>query len=1215
MHITLKENETMQDLVDRLMESSSLVYDIAPVAYWYEDLYENGRLKGIRFSDHLRGKLGYKSVEDFPDDLNAFVTFLHPDDVQPMLDNAIAAGTGKTDKYDLQYRIRRADGEYMWAHATGELVKDHQGKTVGMYGAFIDVTEEVKLRDRQENERRTKELIRGFSEEYDAAFFGNIRDNTYRILANVDAVAEKTDDILPLDEAMKSYVSYFVHPDDAYLFEGEFYDLSLAEKNIPVGESKSFEYRSKSGGEYAWYKALMRRIADDEVLIGFKNNDSEIVDNIIARQLIKDYDALYLVDISNNKIRPARPSRVSTVGDFGEVSDYSKKVRRFADTVAPQYKKDWVNFSKPAYLRKYMAEEDHREYIYELPEAQKKVRRMQIDVLERNREGEAVIVLLSFAGIDEKRAAELTLEKSSRLISNLSEDYLSLFNMNYETDEYIVVSMKNSTSEAKNHLSTAEAAADMARYIENYVHPDDREMLTEAIAYDTVREKLAHSNRYRITFRTNAGSDRYKYVDFVAGKDGDPDSPVVSVTLGFQDVDEQIRKEIASKQELNDQLAIIMQLSDNFQAIYDIDYETGAYDIYSYDNAYEDSVLKDNENGNNFYAETLKDVRRVVYPDDQELIINTFSNKEYIGKTLAEKGSFTIDYRLLVDEKPVWYRVRVAKKPGQEDRFLVGIFNVDARIRKEADYKKKLERALAVSDYFISSFVSAYYVNLTTAHCTVLRRSDELELEYPIVNDFISSIDEYIARDVHPDDRRMLSHMSRPEYIKNRLEIEPEFSTVVRDMMGGEEKFYRYQVIRGADENHAAFGFMDISKDIQKEKSAQEVLEKALDMAQSANQAKTSFLNSMSHDIRTPMNAIRGYTAMAKKHMDKTEAAYDYLNKIDISGQQLLELINQVLEMSRIESGKVKLDEVPVDLAEKSQSLDIVTAVNTEAKGISFTVQSNGLVHRNVLIDVSRVDQVITNIVGNAVKYTPEGGRIDCLFEELPCEREGYGLYRFTVADTGIGMSEEYLEHIFDEFSREKSSTVSQIQGTGLGMSIVKKLVDLLDGEIDIQSKPGEGTTVSVTLPMKWDTNPAQHEAELPDYRNISFAGKRLLLVEDNEMNREIALDILDEAGFVVDTAEDGDIAVEMVRRAANRRDSFFYDAILMDIQMPTMNGYEATKAIRELPPLDHHTPIIAVSANAFEEDRQKSLAAGMDDHIAKPIDVKQLKETLAKYL
>ena len=395
----------------------------------------------------------------------------------------------------------------------------------------------------------------------------------------------------------------------------------------------------------------------------------------------------------------------------------------------------------------------------------------------------------------------------------------------------------------------------------------------------------------------------------------------------------------------------------------------------------------------------------------------------------------------------------------------------------------------------------------------------------------------------------------------------------------------------------------------------QKELEEALAMAEYANKSKSAFLFSMSHDIRTPLNAIKGYTAMAKKRMDKTDEAYEYLNKIDISGQQLLELINQVLEMSRIESGKIVLEEVPTDIADKSETLGIVTAASADAKGINLRVHSDEITHNKVLIDVSRADQIVTNIVGNAIKYTPEGGSVDCCFEELPCEKQGYGLYRVTVKDTGIGMSEEFQEHIFEEFARENTSTVSHIQGTGLGMPIVKKLVDLMDGTIEIQSKLGQGTTVVVTLPMKWDTDPEKHETKEPVNQNTSFEGKRLLLVEDNEMNREIAKDILEEAGFVVETAEDGDIAVEMLEKVIDSGDYEYYAAVLMDIQMPRMDGYEATRIIRMSNPVEHHIPIIALSANAFEEDRQKSLEAGMDEHIPKPINVQMLKETLARFI
>ena len=385
--------------------------------------------------------------------------------------------------------------------------------------------------------------------------------------------------------------------------------------------------------------------------------------------------------------------------------------------------------------------------------------------------------------------------------------------------------------------------------------------------------------------------------------------------------------------------------------------------------------------------------------------------------------------------------------------------------------------------------------------------------------------------------------------------------------------------------------------------------------AKNANHAKSRFLFNMSHDIRTPMNAIIGYTAMAKKSCDNPQVD-DYLDKIDISGKQLLMLVNKVLEMSRIESGTVELDEEPADVIERTQGMQTVVAADCNNKDISFTLHIGEIHHKNVLTDVSRVNQIITNILGNAVKYTPEGGSIEYCVEEKPCDREGYGLYEFTVKDNGIGMSEDFLEHIFDEFSRENTSTVSQIQGTGLGMSIVKKLIDLMGGTIDIQSKPGEGTTMKVSIPMKWNANVTESEEETADYTNISFEGKRLLLVEDNEMNREIATEILEEAGFEVDTAEDGDIAVDILKKVAESRDWYYYNAVLMDIQMPRMNGYEATKIIRniETPP-GIRLPIIALSANAFEEDKQKSYAMGMDDHIAKPIDIEVLKRALIKHM
>lgn len=390
----------------------------------------------------------------------------------------------------------------------------------------------------------------------------------------------------------------------------------------------------------------------------------------------------------------------------------------------------------------------------------------------------------------------------------------------------------------------------------------------------------------------------------------------------------------------------------------------------------------------------------------------------------------------------------------------------------------------------------------------------------------------------------------------------------------------------------------------------------AYEAAELANKSKSRFLFNMSHDIRTPMNAISGFTEMAKKNIGNIEKVSGYLDKIDIASRQLLTLINQVLEMSRIESGKVELDEHPMDINSNSQAIFTVLSEQARAKGLHFSHSLNDIIHNNVLLDAATVTQIMLNLGSNAIKYTPSGGHINISITEIPSFRDGYANFILKVADDGIGMSEDFQKILFEPFSREKSSTVSKIQGTGLGMSIVKSLVELMGGTIKISSSPGNGSVFEVTVPLKiCDTAPVMPVEEQEIGSDI-FKGRRVLLVEDNELNREIARFMLEENGFIVEEAENGSIAVDMVQSSVKKGEPHYYDVVLMDIQMPVMDGYEATGLLREyLIPRGVHIPIIALSANAFEEDKLKSNLAGMDDHIAKPIDGKQLLETLAKYL
>ena len=387
-------------------------------------------------------------------------------------------------------------------------------------------------------------------------------------------------------------------------------------------------------------------------------------------------------------------------------------------------------------------------------------------------------------------------------------------------------------------------------------------------------------------------------------------------------------------------------------------------------------------------------------------------------------------------------------------------------------------------------------------------------------------------------------------------------------------------------------------------------LQLAVQRETKANLAKREFLFNMSHDIRTPMNAIIGFTALAQTHIDDRGQVEDYLKKISVSSQHLLSLINDVLDMSRIESGKVTLEAKPVHLPELVHELrDIIQAVVSK-KDLSLTLDTVGVENEDVIADPLRLEQILINVLANAVKFTPDGGQISLWIVQKDTAPAGYADFEFHIKDNGIGMSEEFQKHIFEQFARERTSTVSKIQGTGLGMAITKSLVDMMGGRITVKSEQGKGSEFTISL--RFPIGEAKTGQTPPAAKASAFTGKKLLVVEDNELNLEIASTLLKEAGFEVDTAENGKIAVEKVEAASADR----YDLILMDIQMPEMDGYEATRRIRALPDAKKAAlPIVAMTANAFEDDRKNALHAGMNGHIAKPLDIQKLFQVLSELL
>lgn len=389
-------------------------------------------------------------------------------------------------------------------------------------------------------------------------------------------------------------------------------------------------------------------------------------------------------------------------------------------------------------------------------------------------------------------------------------------------------------------------------------------------------------------------------------------------------------------------------------------------------------------------------------------------------------------------------------------------------------------------------------------------------------------------------------------------------------------------------------------------------LQVAVEKAESANHAKSTFLFNMSHDIRTPMNAIIGYADLASRHLDDPAKLKNYMENIQVCGQNLLMLLNNVLDLARIENDKTEMEYSVSDIEKDFRNCVAMFRNQADSKGQTLTVTTQ-LQYPYIYADIPHLTEICTNLVSNAVKYTGAGGTIRCNVTQKPGKKEGWCDTVVTVADNGIGMSQEFQKHIFEPFERERTSTVSKVEGSGIGMGIVKKLVGLMGGTVEVESRIGVGSTFTVTIPCRIaseDETQAKRETNPSDQKCL--CGTRILLTEDNDLNAEIAVELLQEEGCTVDRAKDGVECVDMLEKAANG----MYQLILMDIQMPVMNGYDAARKIRGLDdPQKANIPIIAMTANAFTEDRQVALDAGMNDHIAKPINMNVLVPTLRKYL
>ena len=403
-----------------------------------------------------------------------------------------------------------------------------------------------------------------------------------------------------------------------------------------------------------------------------------------------------------------------------------------------------------------------------------------------------------------------------------------------------------------------------------------------------------------------------------------------------------------------------------------------------------------------------------------------------------------------------------------------------------------------------------------------------------------------------------------------------------------------------------SMGYWQIILRREKEAVYAKQIEKVATEAQHANQAKTRFLFNMSHDIRTPMNAIIGYTQLLENNLDNKKQALDYISKLKSSSTILLSLINYILEMTQIESGKLDLKKEIGDLDDLVKNINVVVEPLIKEKKLHYSYHLE-IKHHHIICDKTKLREIVLNILSNAIKYTPEGGNVELLIQEISFENNKVK-YHFIIIDNGIGMKEDFLPHIFEEFAREKTSTESKVPGVGLGLPIVKSLIDMMNGTIQVESKLNKGTKFTVELSFLTSL-----QVENVNERNTStldFSGKHILLVEDNELNAEIGIELLNTFKVIIDLAKNGEECIKILEKMPEG----YYDLILMDIQMPIMDGYEATKIIRSFNNKNAQIPIIAMTANAFEEDRKHALQLGMNEHLANPVDIEKLKDVLTKY-
>ena len=757
---------------------------------------------------------------------------------------------------------------------------------------------------------------------------------------------------------------------------------------------------------------------------------------------------------------------------------------------------------------------------------------------------------------------------------------------------------------------------------DNMLHPDDRNLSSKYVVriLDTCGLGFAQDQIYRLL-----GKDGYHWVTDATTlvKSGNKrffQGNITDITDFVKDKEKKEKELEDSNRILNEQNMVLSALSRDYTTVLLCDLKQDTFEVVKGDTRFAHNAPAEKQqsvHGSNCYSERIRYFfENILIKESAPEYLERFL-PEHLMNGLKETDNIELYHKTIPDGSGFrHFLARAIRLYNDEEHFkiILGFCSVDEIIKKEQEIELQRE----IIEGLGKEYFSVLAVELDKDRVFSYRESGE---NGKIISDFCRKCSNRWSKIIPSYAETMVSDNTNGEFEKQLgLEVlrsqEEDYSMTYEFKSETGINYHQARVayVKKKDGTRlAVVGTRKIDSLIKKERIQEEKLKKAYAAAENANKAKTEFLNNMSHDIRTPMNVILGYNRLMKSQLTEPKQL-DYQKKIEQSGKLLLSIINNVLDMAKIESGNMEVHENYEIVGEVLD--EIISTFSSEAEEKEIHLSSSmHVTHGIVLCDATKIREIYVNLVSNAIKYTPRGGNVTITAEELPCEKEGYIKIRARVKDNGIGMSKEYLPTLFEPFSREHNTTTGKVGGTGLGMPIVKKMVELMGGSIEVESELGKGTIVTVTLMHKIaDKKYFSQEIERAEASDMgeNLRGKHVLLAEDNELNAEIAITILEDMGLIIDRVEDGIQCVGRIEQMPANA----YDLILMDIQMPNMDGYKATQAIRQLEDKDQaNIPIVAMTANAFKEDEEMALSVGMNGHIAKPIDVDKVEQVLCSIL